>query len=96
MPAGTPKHRTPAQRQGDGRTSKVKSRAHRTADRFPKLAKLLADNRTLLIVMQDNPDPDAIASAVALRGIARKAGVRCTIVHGGPSAGARTERWCST
>ncbi len=38
----------------------------------------------MLIVMQDNPDPDSIASAVALRRLANElGGVRCTIAHGG-------------
>ena len=38
----------------------------------------------MLIVMQDNPDPDSIASAVALRSLANElGGVRCTIAHGG-------------
>jgi len=38
----------------------------------------------MLIAMQDNPDPDAIASAAALRALANTmAGTRCYIAHGG-------------
>lgn len=52
-----------------------------------KLAKLdeaLAGMNTLLIVMQDNPDPDAIAAAAALREIANtRHGVGCSLAHGG-------------
>lgn len=52
-----------------------------------KLNRLLTTLRTgsnLLIVLQDNPDPDAIGSAVALRELANRRGnIPCTIVHGG-------------
>ncbi|MFC1794291.1 bifunctional oligoribonuclease/PAP phosphatase NrnA [Planctomycetota bacterium] len=52
--------------------------------KFPKLVKLLQDKSTLLIVMQDNPDPDSIAAAVALRKFANAAaGLKCSIAHGG-------------
>ena len=56
----------------------------RTAERIPKLVELLKGGSTMLIVMQDNPDPDAIAAAVALRELANSvAGARCSIMHGG-------------
>jgi len=49
-----------------------------------ELLGLLGTKRTLLIVMQDNPDPDSIASAAALRRLARTAGdVLCSIAYGG-------------
>jgi nanoRNase/pAp phosphatase (c-di-AMP/oligoRNAs hydrolase) len=49
-----------------------------------KLKDELQDRSFLLIVLQDNPDPDAIASAVALRKIVNKmAGLKCSIAHGG-------------
>ncbi len=39
----------------------------------------------MLIVMQDSPDPDAIASAVALRALVNAScDISCSIVHGGP------------
>jgi nanoRNase/pAp phosphatase (c-di-AMP/oligoRNAs hydrolase) len=39
---------------------------------------------SLVIVMQDNPDPDSIASAAALRKFAKSvAGMVCSITHGG-------------
>jgi nanoRNase/pAp phosphatase (c-di-AMP/oligoRNAs hydrolase) len=45
---------------------------------------ILQDHKTMLIVLQDNPDPDAIASAVALRKLANVlANVQCSIAHGG-------------
>jgi nanoRNase/pAp phosphatase (c-di-AMP/oligoRNAs hydrolase) len=56
----------------------------RTEQRLEKLTAILAGKSTLLIVMQDFPDPDAIASAVALRELANKlAGTQCSLAHGG-------------
>jgi nanoRNase/pAp phosphatase (c-di-AMP/oligoRNAs hydrolase) len=56
----------------------------KTRLKFPKLVKLMRDKTSLLIVMQDNPDPDSIASAVALRKFANSvAGLKCSIAHGG-------------
>lgn len=37
----------------------------------------------MLIIMQDHPDPDAVASAAALRRIANQRKIPCWIVHGG-------------
>lgn len=49
-----------------------------------KLKPLLRDAGHLWIVMQDYPDPDAIASAAALRELARQRfGLGCTLVCGG-------------
>lgn len=48
------------------------------------LIETLRMKRALLILMQDNPDPDSIASAAALRRIARSAGdIQCSIAYGG-------------
>lgn len=56
----------------------------KTRLKFPKLVKLLQGKSSLLIVMQDNPDPDSIAAAVALRRFANTlAGLKCSIAHGG-------------
>jgi nanoRNase/pAp phosphatase (c-di-AMP/oligoRNAs hydrolase) len=56
----------------------------KTRLKFPKLVKLFQEKTSLLIVMQDNPDPDSIAAAVALRKIANSAaGLKCSIAHGG-------------
>jgi len=56
----------------------------KTRKRLSKLEQLLKTKSRLLIVMQDNPDPDSIASAVALRKIANSLNnVQCTITHGG-------------
>ncbi len=45
--------------------------------------RLLHGAKNLLVVMQDNPDPDAIAAAAALRELANKIHVACSIAHGG-------------
>lgn len=56
----------------------------KTQSRFNKLKEILKDRTRLLIVMQDNPDPDSIAAAVALRKLANVlGGIQCTITHGG-------------
>jgi nanoRNase/pAp phosphatase (c-di-AMP/oligoRNAs hydrolase) len=56
----------------------------KTRKRLSKLEQLLKTKSRLLIVMQDNPDPDSIASAIALRKIANSLNnVQCTIAHGG-------------
>lgn len=60
------------------------STQNRTQQKVAQLLGLLQSAKTLLIVMQDNPDPDAVAAAGALRQVAnQKAGVSCTIGHGG-------------
>jgi nanoRNase/pAp phosphatase (c-di-AMP/oligoRNAs hydrolase) len=48
-----------------------------------KLKELKSKNDSLLIVMHDNPDPDAIASATALSVIAQTLGFKTQIVYGG-------------
>lgn len=56
----------------------------RTARKFPKLKEILSGKARLLIVTQDNPDPDAIAAAVALRRLANSIGdIKCSIAHAG-------------
>jgi len=58
--------------------------ASKTASRVEKLIRLLKGKGSLLIVMQDNPDPDSIASAVGLRRLANvTSGVQCSIAHSG-------------
>lgn len=52
--------------------------------KLEQLKSLLQGHQTMLIVMQDNPDPDSIASAVALRKLANTlAEVQCSIAHSG-------------
>lgn len=56
----------------------------KTEGRIEALKEMLAKGGQLLIVMQNNPDPDSIATAMALRYLANKlAGTSCSIVHGG-------------
>ena len=58
--------------------------ASKTGPRVEKLIQLLQGKGLMLIVMQDNPDPDSIAAAVALRRLANStAGVQCSIAHSG-------------
>ncbi len=55
-----------------------------TAERLPRLDDVLAGGKSMLIAMQDNPDPDAIAAAAALREIAkRRHQIVCSLGHGG-------------
>jgi nanoRNase/pAp phosphatase (c-di-AMP/oligoRNAs hydrolase) len=56
----------------------------RAEGRLEKLTAVLGGARSLLIILQDNPDPDAIAAAAALREIANERhGISCSISHGG-------------
>ena len=56
----------------------------KTRSRVKLLKTLLKGNKQLLIVMQDNPDPDSIAAAVGLRELAHRFGdISCSIAHGG-------------
>ena len=56
----------------------------KSAQKVCKLLEMLRDKRSLLIVMQDNPDPDSIAAAAALRRIAHGVGeIQCSIAYGG-------------
>jgi nanoRNase/pAp phosphatase (c-di-AMP/oligoRNAs hydrolase) len=60
------------------------SRTNQTRDKLKKLKSLWARGESLLIVMQNNPDPDAIAAACALRELANKtAGLSCRLAYGG-------------
>ena len=60
------------------------SKRNETRIKLRKLKSLWAKGETLLIVMQNNPDPDAIAAACALRELANKtAGVNCRFAYGG-------------
>ncbi len=55
-----------------------------TANKIRRVSSILAGKSTMLIVMQDYPDPDAIASAAGLRAFANTvAGVQCSLAHGG-------------
>ena len=56
----------------------------KSAGKMRRLLDLLEDKRSLLIVMQDNPDPDCIASAAALRRLVNVLGeIQCSIAYGG-------------
>jgi nanoRNase/pAp phosphatase (c-di-AMP/oligoRNAs hydrolase) len=54
------------------------------ADRLERLNGMLDGAKTMLIVIQNNPDPDAIAAAAGLREIANEVHeVACSVAHGG-------------
>jgi nanoRNase/pAp phosphatase (c-di-AMP/oligoRNAs hydrolase) len=58
--------------------------AEKTGARLKKLVDLFAGKAYLLIIIQDNPDPDCIAAAVALRKLANSsANLQCSIACGG-------------
>jgi nanoRNase/pAp phosphatase (c-di-AMP/oligoRNAs hydrolase) len=58
--------------------------ANTTRLKAAKLAELLKQAMHVLVVMQDNPDPDSIASAMALRELAKSlSSTQCSIAHGG-------------
>lgn len=63
----------------------MKTRAEKEISRkLKELVAVLQGHVSMLIAMQDYPDPDAIASAAALRDLANAmAGVQCFIAHGG-------------
>jgi nanoRNase/pAp phosphatase (c-di-AMP/oligoRNAs hydrolase) len=52
--------------------------------KIEQLTGIFNGHKTMLVVMQDNPDPDSIAAAVALRKLANTlADVQCSIAHCG-------------
>ncbi len=64
-------------------TAVAKARRH-TAGKLKRIAALLQGKSTMLIVMQDYPDPDAIASAAGLRALVNASdGIQCSLAHGG-------------
>ena len=60
------------------------SKRNQTRERLKKLKALWARGESLLIVMQNNPDPDAIAAACALKELAnRTSHINCQLAYGG-------------
>lgn len=58
--------------------------AEKTGPKLQKLTELFVGKAYLLIIIQDNPDPDCIAAAVALRKLANSlANLQCSIACGG-------------
>lgn len=56
----------------------------RIQSKTKELEKIFKGKKSLVILMQDNPDPDSIAAAVALRKLANSfEDIKCTIAHGG-------------
>lgn len=62
----------------------MQNRFARAHEQVQRIERILSGKSSLLIVMQDNPDPDAIASAAALRRLANELdGTHCSIAYGG-------------
>ncbi|MBN2451064.1 MAG: DHH family phosphoesterase [Lentisphaeria bacterium] len=62
----------------------ARQRTRTNPQRCSRLMTLMAGAESMLIVLQDSPDPDALAAAAALRVIAnQKGGIACTLAHGG-------------
>lgn len=60
------------------------SKQDKSTKKVSTLKKIFEGKSSLLIVMQNNPDPDSIAAALALRLLANKtASLSCSIAHGG-------------
>ena len=58
--------------------------AEKTGSKLQRLTELFAGKAYLLIAMQDTPDPDSLAAAVALRRLAKGLGnAQCSIACGG-------------
>jgi len=58
--------------------------AEKTSTKLQKLTELLVGETYLLVVVQDSPDPDSLAAAVALRRLAKAlANQQCSIAYGG-------------
>lgn len=73
----------------EGKDGNVKNKS---AEKCERLMAVLKDRRTLLIVMQDFPDPDAIAAAAALRELARSQGEATTTLACGGFVGRAENR----
>ncbi len=62
----------------------MKNDINKTVKKVEALKKIFEGKSNLLIVIQNNPDPDSIAAALALRYIAHIMGdITCSIAHGG-------------
>ena len=58
--------------------------AEKTSSKLQKLTELFTGKTYLLVVVQDSPDPDSLAAAVALRRLAKSlANLQCSIAYGG-------------
>lgn len=58
--------------------------AEKTSSRLQKLTELFTGKAYMLVVMQDNPDPDSLAAAVAVRRLAKsQPNLQCSIANGG-------------
>jgi nanoRNase/pAp phosphatase (c-di-AMP/oligoRNAs hydrolase) len=60
------------------------SKSTESSSRLARLSSVLEGAKTMLIVMQNSPDPDAIAAAAGLREIANdRHGIACSVAHAG-------------
>ena len=59
----------------------------RSREKLRELARIASEARKVLILTHDNPDPDALASAVALRHVLKKAARRDSVIAYGGAIG---------
>jgi nanoRNase/pAp phosphatase (c-di-AMP/oligoRNAs hydrolase) len=60
------------------------ARSNSSASRLAKLSATLDGAKSMLIIVQNSPDPDAIATAAALREISNELhGISCSVAHSG-------------
>ncbi len=64
-------------------TEHIMSRLGEQGRRLRQLSRILRQIDKLAVVPHDNPDPDAIASAVGLRALAERFGCECTVCYYG-------------
>ncbi|HKL22964.1 MAG TPA: hypothetical protein VJ904_14250, partial [Tichowtungia sp.] len=63
---------------------KTTPKTRHNQSKLSRLREQFRNQSTMLIVMQNFPDPDAIASAVGLRALANTLdGIQCSLAHGG-------------
>jgi len=60
-----------------------KQNKNKNTDKYSKLIDVFKGQRSLLIVLQDHPDPDAVACGVALRRLANLHGINASIACSG-------------
>lgn len=62
----------------------TRARGRTNAERCTQLLSIVRPARSMLILLQDCPDPDALAAGAALREIANQiSGITCALAHGG-------------
>jgi nanoRNase/pAp phosphatase (c-di-AMP/oligoRNAs hydrolase) len=75
----------PALSLSAGMGNKEQPKLEKTRDKLPRLKKLIKGKKKAVFVLQDGPDPDALAAAAALRLVLRSfSDIHCVITYAGP------------